>query len=208
MYDNDDSLGGVFGDVGSAVQDVPAGNEGTGGSPDGLGAYAMPAGDPNQPAMNTSGYNYEPPASQGEVPHSQYAPQLPPAGGGAIQSMPHDYQPPQHMMPGQMPMAGPIEFLEPPDASPQAAVRSAGITALTSVVAAGAGFAAGGPIGAISGVLISGSAFNLYRGQKWFGSPDPSEKHEAVTSIVMALAGGAAGAFAAYKAYEERGEVK
>lgn len=198
MFDDDEeALGGVFGDPGPATQHLPQ-EQGTGASPDGLGAYAMPVADPNQPGTNTTGYNYELP-QQAQREHQPLVPQMPPEGGG-VQTMPAQYDP------NALPMAGQLDWVEPADVSPESAVRSAGITALTAVVAAGTGFAAGGPLGALSGVLISGAGFNIYRGQKWWGSPDPSEKHEAVTSVVMGALGATAGAYAAYRAYEDRGD--
>jgi hypothetical protein len=102
-------------------------------------------------------------------------------------------------------MGGEIAFLEPPDASPQAAIRSAGITALVAAVAFGGGLALGGAWGSISGLALSGTAFNVYRAQKWWGSPEPSEKHEAVVSATFAAIGLAVGGYTAYKAYQTKG---
>jgi hypothetical protein len=99
-------------------------------------------------------------------------------------------------------MNGEIAFLEPADASPAAALQSAGITALVAAVAFGAGLALGGPWGSVSGIMFSGSAFNVYRAQKWWGSPNPSEKHEAVVSAMFAAIGIAAGGYTAYQAYQ------
>jgi hypothetical protein len=101
-------------------------------------------------------------------------------------------------------MGGQIDFLEPPDASPAAAMRSAGITALVAAVAFGGGLAFGGPWGGISGIMFSGSAFNVYRAQKWWGSADASEKHEAVVSAMFAAIGIAAGGYTAYQAYQAK----
>lgn len=102
------------------------------------------------------------------------------------------------------PLAGKIDFIEPEDTSPQAAVRSAGFTALTVAVAFGTGLALGGPWGGLSGILLSGSAFNGYRAQKWWGSADPSEKHEAVVSALFAAVGVASGGYTAYKAFQAK----
>ncbi len=101
-------------------------------------------------------------------------------------------------------MHGQIDFLEPVDASPAAALRSAGMTALVAAVAFGGGLAFGGAWGGVSGIMLSGSAFNVYRAQKWWGSPDASEKHEAVVSAMFAAIGIAAGGYTAYKAYEAK----
>jgi hypothetical protein len=101
-------------------------------------------------------------------------------------------------------MSGKIDFLEPPDTSPQAAVRSAGLTALAAAVGFGAGLALGGPWGGISGLAFSGSAFNIYRAQKWWGSADPSEKHEAVVSSIFGAINVVVGGYTAYRAYQTR----
>jgi hypothetical protein len=99
------------------------------------------------------------------------------------------------------PMAGQLP-IEPTDVSTGAAVRSAGITTLTVAVAFGGGLALGGWRGGIAGILIAGSLFNGYRAQKWWGSPDPSDKHEAVVSTIMGIVGIVGGGYTAYKAYE------
>jgi len=101
-------------------------------------------------------------------------------------------------------VGGRVDFLEPPDASPQAALRSAGLASLVAAVAFGGGLAVGGAWGGVSGVLLSGSAFNVYRAQKWWGSPDASEKHEAVISALFGAIGIAAGGYTAYKAYQAK----
>lgn len=101
-------------------------------------------------------------------------------------------------------MNGQIDFLEPVDASPAAAMRSAGITALAAAVFFGGGLAFGGPWGGVSGIMFSGSAFNVYRAQKWWGSADASEKHEAVVSAMFAAIGIAAGGYTAYQAYQAK----
>lgn len=102
-------------------------------------------------------------------------------------------------------VGGRVDFLEPPDASPNAAIRSAGIASLVAAIAFGGGLALGGAWGGMSGLVLSGSAFNIYRAQKWWGSPDPSEKHEAVVSALFGTIGVAAGGYAAYKAYQAKG---
>jgi hypothetical protein len=114
---------------------------------------------------------------------------------------------PQDVEPGEgVPMGQWQMPFEPMDVSPDAAIRSAGMTTLVAAVSFGAGLAIGGWKGGIAGILLSGGAFNLYRAQKWWGSPEPGEKHEAVVSSVMGLAGVAGGGYAAYKAYTEREE--
>jgi hypothetical protein len=104
----------------------------------------------------------------------------------------------------QVPMAGKLEFLEPGDTSPQAALRSAGLTALAAAVTFGTGLALGGPWGGISGVAFSASAFNVYRAQKWWGSADASEKHEAVVSAIFGTINIVVGGYTAYRAYQSR----
>jgi hypothetical protein len=101
-------------------------------------------------------------------------------------------------------VGGRVEFLEPPDASPDAALRSAGITSLVAAIAFGGGLALGGAWGGVSGIMLSGSAFNIYRAQKWWGSADASEKHEAVVSALFGAIGVAAGGYTAYKAYQAK----
>ncbi len=101
---------------------------------------------------------------------------------------------------------GSWDFIEPDDVSSQSALRSAGFTALFATVALGAGIAIGGPWGAGAGVLLAGAAVNGYRAQKWWGSPEPSEKHEAVVSAVFATFGVGVGGYMAYKAYNAKKE--
>jgi hypothetical protein len=101
-------------------------------------------------------------------------------------------------------VGGQAAWLEPPDASPAATMRTGGITALAAAVFFGGGLALGGPWGGMSGILLSGAGFNVYRAQKWWGSADPSEKYEAVVSAFFATVGIAAGGYAAYKAYEAK----
>lgn len=100
--------------------------------------------------------------------------------------------------------AGELEFLEPTDTSPEAASRSAGFTVLFVAVAAGIGYAARGGLGAATGLLLSGAIANGYRAQKWWGSPDPSQKHEAIVSGIFAAGGIAAGGYVGYKAMQEK----
>jgi hypothetical protein len=99
---------------------------------------------------------------------------------------------------------GTWEFIEPEDVSEESALRSAGFTALFATLALGAGIAIGGPWGAGAGVLLAGAAANGYRAQKWWGSHDPSEKHEAVVSAVFAVFGVSLGGYMAYKAYQSK----
>ncbi len=99
---------------------------------------------------------------------------------------------------------GTWDFIEPDDVSGESAVRSAGFTALFATLALGTGIAIGGPWGAGAGVLLAGAAVNGYRAQKWWGSAEPSEKHEAVVSAVFAVFGVGVGGYMAYKAYHAK----
>jgi hypothetical protein len=101
-------------------------------------------------------------------------------------------------------VGGKVDFIEPPDASPDAALRSAGITSLVAALSFGTGLALGGAWGGVSGIMLSGSLFNMYRAQKWWGSADPSDKHEAVVSAIFGAIGVAAGGYTAYKAYKAK----
>lgn len=103
-------------------------------------------------------------------------------------------------------MSGEIPGLEPRDASPEGAVWSAGITALAAAVTFGTGIALGGPWGGIAGLSFSGGAFNVYRAQKWWGSSNPSEKHEAVVSAIMGTLNVAVGGYTAYRAWQAKAE--
>lgn len=92
----------------------------------------------------------------------------------------------------------PQGFYEP------AAARSAGMTFLVGVAAFGVGLATGGGWGGLAGVLGTGAVFNGYRAQKWWGSQDPSQKHEAMVSGVMALGTAAAAVYAVHKASQRQ----
>jgi hypothetical protein len=106
----------------------------------------------------------------------------------------------------QAAMAGPWQALEPGDASPEAGLRSAGFSALLVTAAVGTGIALGGAWGAAAGALLAGAAANGYRAQKWWGSTDPSQKHEAMVSSVFAAAGLGVGGWLVWKAAQERRE--
>lgn len=155
--------------------------DGLGASPDGMGAF------PRRP-MTGMGAFARP------VPSQHY----PVTGTGAFAQPVHGTG---EYFAGT---GGQAEWLEPRDASPQAALRTAGITALAAAVFFGGGLALGGPWGGFSGILLSGSGFNIYRAQKWWGSADASEKYEAVVSAFFGVIGIAAGGYAAYKAYESK----
>jgi len=143
-----------------------------GSSPDGLGLDAMwsPQSIPQMPITE-----YEP--TPGGVP-----PQLP---GGAAMPVPY----PIHQLPPLPPGVSGYQsnLVEPRDTSPQAAVQSAGISALLLAVGVAAGAAAGGGWGAAGGLCIAAAAMNGYRAQKWMDSKQPGERHEAVVSATFAV---------------------
>lgn len=152
------------------------GTDGLGASPDGLGMTPEQMADPD--AGPQTDFNI-------------------PRGGNA-------YEPGFN---GQYPYgatAGEIEFLEPMDTSPEAASRSAGFTVLFVALATGVGYAVKGGMGAATGLLLAGAAANGYRAQKWWGSPDPGQKHEAIVSSIFAAGGLAAGGYIGYKAAQEK----
>jgi len=97
-------------------------------------------------------------------------------------------------------MAGPIEFIEPEDTSSGSALRSSGFTLLFVALSTGVGYAWRGGQGAVSGLLLSAGLANGYRAQKWFGSDDPSEKHESMVSTIFAAGELFGGAYLAYQA--------
>lgn len=94
--------------------------------------------------------------------------------------------------------------LEPEDTSPQAAVQSAGFTALFVAIATGIGLAAGKGWGATAGLTLSGAVANGYRAQKWMNEADPGRRHEAVVSATFALFEVAVGGYAVWKAVQEK----
>lgn len=186
---NDGSSGGSLSTLGLAVDMSGTGYEDN--------VPALPS--PGQGMVRGDGSgNYQAPQQQAQ------GPQIPP---GAI-VIPTDagsgMAPPGY--PGVQQMQGPWAPLEPTDTSQAAAVRSAGITALLAAGSFGAGIAAAGPLGGAAGILLASGLANGYRAQKWWGSPDPSEKHEAVVSSVFGLAALGIGAYLAYRAYQEKKE--
>jgi hypothetical protein len=159
--------------------------------------------EPEQPAqqqrplLSDGTGNYEGPMpTQAPVPA---APQYPP--GTAV--IPVDGRQPYAP---DAAMAGPWQAIEPTDASPEAGLRSAGFSALLVTAAVGTGIALGGAWGAAAGALLAGAAANGYRAQKWWGSTDPSQKHEAMVSSIFAAAGAGVGGWLVWKAAQERRE--
>jgi len=91
-------------------------------------------------------------------------------------------------------------------ASDNAAITSAGLTIVAVTAGTAIGYALKGSLGAISGLLFSGAAANLYRAQKWWKSPNPSNKHEAIVSTVFGIGGIVAGGFLVYQLMQENSE--
>jgi hypothetical protein len=187
---NDGSAGSGLSTLGLAVD-----MSGTGFETD---TPALPApGQSGLPGDGSGNYQMAP-------PQQMQGPQVPPGAiviptdGGAGMAAPG--------YPGGQQMQGPWAPVEPTDTSQAAAVRSAGITALLAAGSFGAGIAAAGPLGGAAGILLASGLANGYRAQKWWGSPDPSEKHEAVVSSVFGLAAIGIGAYLAYRAYQEKKE--
>lgn len=150
--------------------------QGFAGSPDGLGAFVHPDGSPGTQLPPQQHHDPMPMQPQPGIPYSQ---------------VPHT------------PIHGELDFIEPDDTSGGAAMRSGGMTLLLVAVSAGAGYAWRGGWGATAGLLLSAGVANGYRAQKWWGSADPGEKHEAVVSGLFALAEIFGGGFVAYKASKE-----
>lgn len=122
-----------------------------------------------------------------------------PQGTGAYTVEPGQRPRPQYAQP----VAGQeFDFIEPDDTSSGAATRSAGFTLLFVAVSTGIGFALRGGLGAAAGLALSAGVANGYRAQKWWDSPEPSEKHEAVVSGIFAAAEVVSGLYVGYKAFQ------
>lgn len=173
--------------------------------------------EPNLYANIPDEYNQAP--QQGQYPNEAAVPALPPAGGSQGSQIPVGGAGQQQAQPGAaiIPVGDgggsggtyypqQMEQWEPEDTTPEAATRSAGITAVFVAAATGLGYALGGWKGAVAGGVLSGAIANGYRAQKNFGSTNPDQKHEAVVSSVFAVAGLGLGGYVAYKAYEASGD--
>lgn len=99
-------------------------------------------------------------------------------------------------------LAGEIDFIEPEDTSSGSATKSAGFTLLFVALSTGIGYAVKGGLGAAAGLLLSAGVANGYRAQKWWSSPEPSEKHESIVSAVFAAGEVFAGIYVGYKAFQ------
>ena len=103
---------------------------------------------------------------------------------------------------GHQGMHGPIDFIEPEDTSSGSATRSAGFTLLFVALGSGIGYAWKGGLGAATGLLVAAGLANVYRAQKWFDSPEPSEKHEAIVSALLGAGELGSSLYVGYKAYQ------
>ena len=162
------------------------------------------------------------PDQGGQHPNEAQVPALPPPGGQQGQQIPTGDGTGNYSMPSPPPGAAmipvggaagsageeyyPYDGIEPTDTTPEAATRSAGLTALFVAGSIGLGYAVGGWKGAVAGGVLSGAVANGYRAQKNFGSTNPDQKHEAVVSSVFAVSGLGLGAYVAYEAMKARGE--
>lgn len=95
-------------------------------------------------------------------------------------------------------------FLEPGDTSGQAALQSAGFTALLVAVTTGIGLAWGKAWGAVAGLTIGAAATNGYRAQKWMNDPDPSRRHEAIVSATVAVGEVVVAGYSLYRGAQAR----
>ena len=177
----DESLDGLFDNVDMETFESTGAPSGTGASPDGLGAS---------------------PDGLGMTPEEMAKPDVGPATDFNIPERGNAYEP---GFSGEYPYgatAGDMSGWEPTDTTPEAATRSAGFTLLFVALATGVGYAAKGGMGAATGLLAAGAIANGYRAQKWWGSPDPGEKHEAIVSGVFSAGGALAAGYVGYKAMQ------
>lgn len=168
-------------------------------------AFDQQTGEPAEPMLPPAATGMD----EGVGPDGMgaYAQPLPPMpdGGGDPPGVVHvDTMPEGDFMP--MAMHGEWPAWESQEATPKAAARTAGFTALAATAAVGTGIAVGGGWGAGAGLLLAGALANGYRAQKWWGSPNPGEKQEAVVSAVFAVLGTGVGGYLAYKAWDARQE--
>lgn len=95
-----------------------------------------------------------------------------------------------------------------PAATAQPSARSAQRGAGVSVLFAGAGVAVGYALGqwwgAGAGLLIAGAIRNGARAKKLWADPTEEGREEAASSATMSVVGGGAGAYLAYRAYQEQ----
>lgn len=78
-------------------------------------------------------------------------------------------------------------FPEPDDTSMQAALQSAGISALLVAITTSVGFAWARGWGAAAGLTVGAGVANAYRAQKYMNAADPNFRHEAIVSATVGL---------------------
>lgn len=96
-------------------------------------------------------------------------------------------------------------FPEPDDTSMQAAVQSAGFTALLVAVTTGLGFAWAKGWGAAAGLTVGAGTANAYRATKYMNSPQPNIRHEAIVSATIGLSQLAGAIYFIYRGAKSRG---
>lgn len=95
--------------------------------------------------------------------------------------------------------------IEPADTSGQAALQSAGFTALLAATGIAVGAALGGGFGAGAGLMLTGALANGYRAQKWIDSADPALRHEAVVSATFGVFQTAIGGYLVWRSTKSKG---
>lgn len=95
-------------------------------------------------------------------------------------------------------------FPEPDDTSMQAALQSAGFTALLVALTTGVGFAWAKGWGAAAGLTIGAGVANGYRAAKYMNAPEPNIRHEAVVSATVGVGELAGAVYFLYKGAKTR----
>ncbi len=126
-----------------------------------------------------------------------------PDGLGAILMEPGGQPAPQVPTTQYYPQAA-AGFPEPEDTSMQAALQSAGFTALLVALTTGVGFAWAKGWGAAAGLTVGAGVANAYRAQKYMNSPDPNFRHEAIVSATVGVSELALAIYALYRGAQTR----
>lgn len=88
--------------------------------------------------------------------------------------------------------------------SARSAARGAGVSVLFAGAGVAVGYALGQWWGAGAGLLIAGAIRNGARAKKLWADPTEEGREEAASSATMSVVGGGAGAYLAYRAYQEQ----
>lgn len=96
------------------------------------------------------------------------------------------------------------EDAPPPATGAASAGGAAGKTVAVVALAATAGWFLGRTKGAAAGLLIAGSAFNLYRASRWWSSSVESEREEAGRSVTLGIAALGIGGWLVYLASQDK----